>query len=78
MTFPISTLPTIASFGFRWGLPILVGSASGLFSIVFMLDLLAQRLGPIPGGFLAGVSGVAFGIVATLATAMFNAGRPRA
>ncbi len=61
----------VASFGRRWGLPILVGSNGGLLYTVLAMQPLGERFGDAVGGGLASFAGIGLGLLMAVFVALF-------
>lgn len=70
---------SLAAFGRRWGLPVLLGAAGGLLYIVLTMDALGDRFGAAAGGALASLAGIGLGLLVSVFVALLGelAGRAR-
>lgn len=55
------------SFGSRWALPILLGSACGLLCVVILMHALVSLLGDVLGGALSSLAGIGLGFAVSVA-----------
>lgn len=71
MAKAIQSMRRVASFGRRWGLPILFGGGGGLFYTVLTMAPLGERFGDVAGGGLASLAGIGLGLLMAVFVALF-------